>query len=85
MEKTMKTFITGALAASFLCFGLPSGAFAAMGAPAHPQGLSDLPSVHMVRQANPGHHYGWARGKHRGHGYAHPAHPRTPARGAYPR
>lgn len=81
MERPMK-IITGALIAPLLYLGLTVGASAAMGAPAHPQGLSSPPPATVaVRHVNRGHHYGWTRGHHRGWGHVRPPH----ARRHYPR
>ena len=65
----MKTLMMGALAAPFLGFTLSLAAPAANAAPLRAQAahVEQAGQALLVRHMGRGHHYGWDRGRHRGH------------------
>jgi hypothetical protein len=65
----MKILMMGALAAPLLCLTLNLAAPAASAAPLRAQAapVEQAGSATLVRHMGRGHHYGWDRGRHRGH------------------
>ena len=69
MERTMKTLLMGALAAPLVCLTLSLCAPAASAAPLRAEAarVEAAGAATMVRHMDRGRHYGWNRGRHRGH------------------
>ncbi len=65
----MKTLLMGALAAPFVCLTLTFAAPAASAAPLRAEAarVEAAGPVTLVRHGDRGRHYGWNRGRHRGH------------------
>ena len=69
MKARRQTLMLGALAAPALCLALTLAAPAASAAPVRAEAARAEPagSGTLVRHMDRGRHYGWDRGRHRGH------------------